>query len=164
MNKCTDCTRCPYEYCINEEKEPVEKPDRTEYFEEYQKINKEKIYAAHREAYKEKKENGICVRCAKKATHGLYCRDHYIAEKRKSADRSQIRKNQRQEKGLINEYRRQQGLCLWCGEKATGGTCACDKHRAIFAQASQKSMGREYWARLKKLRIEEIKNAKDGRI
>lgn len=137
--KCTDCTRCPYDYCINEENEIKEAKDRTEYFKEYQEHNRERINSVHKKNYQEKKRQGICIRCNKKATHSLYCYEHWTQQKRKSTQRAQIRKRDRHERGLINEYRLSHGLCLWCGEKASGGTHACDKHRAIFLEASLKA-------------------------
>lgn len=159
--QCNDCTRCPYDYCINEKKEMREIRDRTDYFKKYNAMNKEKINRAHRRTYEERKEKGICVRCSSKATHGLYCRDHYFYMKRKNAEKAQAQKRKRQERGRLNEYRKTHGLCLWCGEKATGNTCACDKHRKIFAAASQKSEGRQYWRKLEKARIAEVQNAEN---
>ena len=144
------CSTCPYDYCIDETKEPTEKADRSEYFQKYYSKKRDDVNKAHREAYRQKKKNGICVRCDQKATHGIYCRDHYIKQKKRFHERAQAKKIQRHERGLVPELRTNKGQCLWCGEKATGGTKACDRHRKIFAEASKKSEGREYFSRLNK--------------
>lgn len=145
-----ECSTCPYEYCIDEEKEQKVWGDRTEYQRQYHKENREKVNEKHRSAYYLKKQNGICVRCDKKATHGAYCYEHMIQQKIRSWERSQIRKRQRHERGLVPEKRKKNGLCLWCGEKATGGTLACDRHRKVFAECSKKNTD-TYWKRLNDL-------------
>lgn len=137
--KCLDCTKCKYQYCINENYDLPEPADRSQYFKDYFLRNKEQINQKHRDAYKLKKQQGICVRCEKKATNGLYCLDHYIQQKRRSIDRCKDRKAKRHERGLIPSIRKTQGLCLWCGEKATGNTLACDKHRKIFMEAAKQN-------------------------
>lgn len=101
---------------------------------------KAKEYLTRRkEIYREKKENGICVQCSKKATHGMYCYEHYIGRRRRIAKYAEIRKRERHERGLIPEKRKEAGLCLWCGEKAVNGTNVCERHREIFSQAGRKS-------------------------
>lgn len=94
--------------------------------------------ARRREIYQEKKAAGICVRCNKSATHGLYCYEHSIEVKRRSQKRSQIRKRERHERGLIPEQRRKDGKCLWCGEDAAPGLQCCKKHQEIFSKAGKK--------------------------
>lgn len=69
-----------------------------------------------REIYRQKKENGICVRCNKKATHGMYCIDCSLKVKRHNAKTAERRKSERHERGLIQEQRERLGLCLKCGE------------------------------------------------
>lgn len=92
-----------------------------------------------REIYREKKENGICVRCSQKATHGMYCYGHYIKARRRSIDRAQNAKNERHGRGLIPIERKNNGLCLWCGEKAIAGTNVCGQHSKIFYDAGKKA-------------------------
>ena len=103
-------------------------PDRAK---EYQK--------RRREIYREKKKNGICVRCNKKATHGMYCYEHYIKAHKRSAERAQNAKAERNDRGLIPTERRNKGLCLWCGEKAVNGTNVCGRHSKIFSDAGRKA-------------------------
>lgn len=71
--------------------------------------------ASDRDRYNRHKANGICVRCAKKATHGMYCYEHFIRERRRSINRAQQQRNERHDRGLIPEYRSANGLCFYCG-------------------------------------------------
>lgn len=90
---------------------------------------KAKAYQSRRrELYREHIANGICVRCRKKATHGMYCYTHSIEAKRHSMTMAQKRRNERHDRGLIPEYRRKNGLCLRCGEPIDGtGNLMCSK-------------------------------------
>ena len=133
------CSTCPYDYCIDESKKPVEDSDRREYLKKYYRENRDIINEKQRKAYEEKKAHGICVRCEKKATNGLYCKEHYINQKKRSSQRAMKKKAEREELGLIPQTRRNEGLCLWCGSNASGGTMACEKHRAIFKESSRKA-------------------------
>ena len=62
-----------------------------------------------RELYQEKKAAGICVRCSKPATHGIYCYECSIKAKRHNSKISQRRKAERHEAGLGTERRKQNG-------------------------------------------------------
>ena len=90
-----------------------------------------------RKIYREKKRKGICTRCNKKATHGMYCYEHYVKQKRRSAERTARAKAERHERGLIPDERKTNGL--WCGEKAINGMNCCEKHRKIFTEAGRKA-------------------------
>ncbi len=92
-----------------------------------------------RKIYQEKKEKGICVRCNKKATHGMYCYEHYIKAHRRNIERAKNAKAARHGRGLIPVERKNNGLCLWCGEKAINGTNVCERHNRIFSDAGKKS-------------------------
>ena len=91
-----------------------------------------------REIYQQKKVAGICVRCSKSATHGLYCYEHSIEAKRHSKANSAKRKRERHEKILIPEQRRQSELCLWCGKAALPGLECCQEHREKFVKAGKR--------------------------
>lgn len=113
-----------------------------------------------REIYHEKKEKGICVRCSQKATHGMYCYEHYIKQKRRSAERSARAKAERHERGLVPDERKAGGLCLWCGEKAVPGMSCCEKHSKIFSDAGRKAAkSNEAVNNLWKLKQAESKNS-----
>lgn len=91
-----------------------------------------------REIYREKKEAGICIRCRKPATHGLYCYEHYVGTKRREQINTARRKRENHERGLIPEYRRQNKLCLWCGRPALPDLNCCQEHSKKFAEAGSK--------------------------
>lgn len=83
---------------------------------------KAKEYQLRRkEIYQQKKTQGICVRCSKPATHGLYCYECSIKVKRHNQGTAQRRKRERHERGLIPVKRTEQRLCLRCGDPATSG-------------------------------------------
>ena len=109
---------------------------------------KAKAYQARRrELYREHIANGICVRCRKKATHGLHCYEHSIEAKRHSAEMALKRRVERRDRGLIPEYRRENGLCLRCGEPIDGtGNSLCSK---CCEKAREYSMmaDKPYWKR-----------------
>lgn len=119
-------------------------------------LKKESIL--NKERYKRHKENGICVRCLKKATHGLYCYEHSIREKRKSSERSQTQKLERHERGLIPKFRKENKLCLWCASPLREednfycSTCM-EKKRKYAANASQYSPWKQeidvFWKSMK---------------
>ena len=92
-----------------------------------------------REIYQEKKTAGICVRCSKQATHGMYCYEHSIEVKRRSKERARIRKNERHDIGLIPDQRKEKGLCRWCGNTAVHGKQCCEEHQKIFSDAGKKA-------------------------
>lgn len=77
----------------------------------------EKAYQARRrELYQQHKKDGICIRCRKKATHGIYCYECSIKVKRYNMEKAAKRKRQRHERVLVPEYRIKNGLCYFCGE------------------------------------------------
>lgn len=119
--------------------EKIRKENSDRYNPEYARSYKKR----RREIYADKKDKGICVRCTKPATHGLYCYEHYIKERRRSMERAKNEKEERNERGLIPEERKRNGLCLWCGENAVNGTNACDRHMLIFQEAGRKSKKNE---------------------
>lgn len=97
-----------------------------------------KYQERRRELYWKKKEAGICVRCSKPATYGLYCHEHSIKEKRRNRMNSERRKWIRREKGLVPDQKKAQGICLWCENKAEPGLCCCSYHRNLFSDAGKK--------------------------
>lgn len=103
-----------------------------------QKRRTEEYRKQCRERDQRHRENGICKKCKKKATHGIYCYEHYIQERRYTLRRSQEQKNARRDRGLIPEKRKECGLCLWCGEPAIEGLQCCEKHQQVFIAAGKK--------------------------
>lgn len=135
------CHKCRKQKCAPEKKycfeclEKIREDNRKRYNSE-----KAKEYnRRRREIYKKKRNEGICVRCSRNATHGLHCYECSIRVKRASILRAEIRKNERHERGLIPERRKEEGKCLWCGKTAVLGLLCCEEHRKIFSDAGKKA-------------------------
>lgn len=134
------CHKCRKEKCAPGKKycfeclEIIREDNRKRYDQEKAKEYQKR----RREIYREKKDSGICIRCNKLATHGMYCYEHSIEQKRKSQERAQIRKNERHERGLIPDKRKKEGLCIWCGKPAIEGIQCCEEHQKIFSGAGKK--------------------------
>lgn len=92
-----------------------------------------------REIYQQKKVAGICVRCSRPASHGMYCYECSIKVKRHNMATAIRRKNIRHDNGLIPEKRKAEGKCLWCGESVIPGLQCCEVHRRIFYEAGKKA-------------------------
>lgn len=75
---CNDCTLCPYDYCIDEEKDnsDTEIINLREYNNRYREAHKDTINSRNRIRYQYKKAHGICVRCSNKAVRGIFCESH----------------------------------------------------------------------------------------
>ena len=52
---------------------------------------------------------------------------------------AQKRKAERHERILVPDFRKEHGLCKWCGEKALPGLQCCEKHQKIFSDAGVKA-------------------------
>lgn len=99
-----------------------------------------KLYQARRrELYRQKRAAGICVRCSKAATHGMYCYECSIKVKRQEQKKADRRRNERHDRGLVPEIRKQNGRCLWCGSPTEPGIQCCSDHRKIFSDAGKKA-------------------------
>lgn len=118
--------------------------------ENAQRYNPEKAkeyQPRRREIYQEKKEKGICVRCNKKATQGIYCLECSIKVKKHNTKTAERRRRERHERGLIPDMRIKNGLCIRCGidlsnrEKENGIMCqSCvDKSRKYGKKGAKNS-------------------------
>ena len=78
--KCSDCTKCPYPYCLDEEKDngDVEYRQRSYYYR-----NRSKVLEKAKARREYRKAHGICVKCTNPATIGIYCAYHYEFTKKK---------------------------------------------------------------------------------
>ena len=116
---------------------------------EYQKKRKEQ--------YQIKKNNGICVRCSKKATHGIYCYEHSIQAKRHNKKTSERRKREREDRGLIPQQRAKSGLCLRCGSPIdVEGYKLC----SICIEQNRKNSklaDKSYWRKIESARYNNVK-------
>lgn len=118
----------------------------------YNPAESKKYQSRRREIYKRKKEEGICVRCSKKATHGLYCYEHAIYAKRHNAEVSRRRKIERQERGLIPILREEHGLCLRCGEIAMPNNKYCKKCFSEVCDALNKGREKSPFKKMERVR------------
>ena len=116
--------------CLDKIREDNAKRYDREKAKEYQK--------RRREIYREKKKNGICIRCSKPAPHGMYCYECSIKTRRRNKERSRIRKLEQHERALIPDKRKENGLCRWCGKQAIEGLQCCEEHQKIFSEAGEK--------------------------
>lgn len=78
--KCSDCTKCPYEYCVDENKENDGRISAQHYeaIKRYQAAHRDQIRQKQKERYRYKLEHGICVACREPATAGRYCAKHKL--------------------------------------------------------------------------------------
>lgn len=115
-----------------------------------------------KELYKEHKEKGICVRCSKPAARGLYCLEHSIEAKKRSQDNAQRRKRQRHERGLIPEYRKEHGLCCYCGKPVENPKIlrACNACREKFSKISYRG-DKTFFKSWKTAFFNSLKNGQD---
>lgn len=107
-----------------------------------------------REIYQKKKQQGICVRCSKPATHGLYCYECSIKAKRKNAATAERRKRERHDRGLIPDQRRELGLCLRCGNPAKNDGY-CPDCLSAMCSALDKGRGKSPFREMEKKRLEQ---------
>lgn len=99
-----------------------------------------KYQERRRELYQQKKTDGICVRCSKLATHGLYCNECGIKIKRNNQKKANRKRNERHDRGLVPEIRKQNRLCLWCAAPVEPGLQCCAEHSKIFSAAGKRHM------------------------
>lgn len=122
--------------------------------------NKAKDYQERRrELYRQKKDKGICVRCSKPATHGLYCYECSIKVKKHNIATSEKRKRDRLERGLIPEKRKALGLCVKCGNSADIGNY-CSDCMTKMREALDIGRGKSPFRDMERKRIEEVKRRK----
>lgn len=104
----------------------------------YDPVKAKEYQQRRREIYQEKKAAGICVRCNKPATHGLYCYECRIKTKKNNTEKAIRRRLKRHERGLIPEIRKNSGQCIWCGAPVVPGLSCCEKHQKIFSDSGIK--------------------------
>lgn len=138
------CPVCIEKNVINCMKKYQKKP-------ESEMIYDGKPYSERRkELYRQKRENGICVKCTNKATHGRLCWECFRKCKKINDRRLQRQKDQRWDRGLIPEYRKENGLCCFCGNPVEnpenhGRACnACAVKMSLYSMRGDKT----YWRAL----------------
>lgn len=111
----TDCEEC------------AEKKRR--YAARYYKENAEHLKEASKSRYQKRIGSGVCARCSKPATHGIYCYDCFLYQKRKTREKAERNRLKRHEKGLVSERRAMEGKCRFCENIAIPGMTICEEYR-----------------------------------
>lgn len=146
LNLCHKCEKAKpfgkYKFCAD----CLEK-NRIYCAERYSSEKAHEYQTRRREIYREKKEKGICVRCSKLATRGMYCLECSIKAKRRSQERARERKAERHERGLIPQYRIENGLCYYCGKAREDDKhgYACIECAEEMSRHSKMSSRQVYW-------------------
>lgn len=122
-----------------------------------------------REIYRQKKKDGICVRCNKKATQGLFCLECSIKVKRHNAKTSERRKEERHRRGLIPEQREKDGICLKCGnplstEDKENGYKVCLSCREKLNEYAEKGRENSPWRKDEKERYDKNRRWRNEHI
>lgn len=84
--------------------------------------DKEEQAKIQRDLRKRRKEQGICYRCTKKATHGVHCYEHFLYARRKGREK-------KSKKGFS-----ELGLCRICGEPPVPGKKLCPIHHKEYSE------------------------------
>lgn len=129
LDKYNMCHKCEKAKCAPGKKycfdclDKIRELDRKAYDPEKAK----KYQVRRRELYRQHIADGICVRCSKPATHGIYCLECSIKVKKHNIKTAERRKQERHDRGLIPAYRIENGLCFYCGEPVDTDTKICSK-------------------------------------
>lgn len=116
MNKCDmNCFQCIYEDCVNDFVRPAYESSRWRNFTPEQK---KRYTAQKKEKRHERTKAGLCFKCGKKATRGVYCIDCYV--KRRKYRESKKQKNK-------HTVWKEKGLCFFCGNEKMQGHEVCEK-------------------------------------
>ena len=90
------------------------KPDHLPKFREYQRM-----------LYHRRKDAGLCVRCGRPATHGMYCYEDFIKQKRRAQKQAEKRRLETLERGNVRQYRLENHLCYHCGAPVEDVNAKC---------------------------------------
>lgn len=101
--------------------------------------------------YHQHKDAGLCVRCGRPATHGLYCYEHSIRNKRRGQKQAEKDRRDALDRVNVNDYRRENHLCCYCGAPIEDGnpTRACNACRERFRSYLQKNNGWKQYGEFK---------------
>lgn len=129
------CTRCGREdafpghiYCPSC-MEKNQKKSRDYYHQlsaEDKELMLKKARKRKKDRYQQRKADGLCVSCGKKAVKGVFCLECYI--KNKKGNQKRAKKKKIAMGGDPRELRTEKGLCRFCEEPALPGHRLCEKH------------------------------------
>ena len=107
----TECIECAERSRIRQERK------RKSLTEDEKKSLNKKIRESHKRLYEERKKNGLCTKCGRKAQYGnRLCIECYVKTIQKS-----------KKVGLARSERPSYGLCYFCGERSLHGMGVCAK-------------------------------------
>lgn len=103
----------------------------------------QKLRDYHRARYHQHKDAGLCVACNKPATHGMYCYEHFVKDKRRIQKQTEKGRRDALDRVNVHNYRRENHLCCYCGAPVEDGnpTRACNTCRVKFGSYLQKNNG-----------------------
>lgn len=150
LGVCTRCGRedvfpghvhCPS--CM----EKIQKESRAYYrrlSDEDRELRRKKKNEYDKKRYQQRKAEGLCVACGKKAVKGIFCIECYVKNKKKNQKRAQKKKIETG--GDPRELRTEKGLCRFCEEPALPGHRLCEKHYSIAVESARHARQfNQYW-------------------
>lgn len=147
------CTRCgredvfPGHVCCPSCMEKQQKKNRDYYHrlsDEDRELRRKKKNEYDKKRYQQRKAEGLCVACGKKAFKGIFCIECYVKNKKKNQKRAQKKKIETG--GDPRELRTEKGLCRFCEEPALPGHRLCEKHYSIAVESARHARQfNQYW-------------------
>lgn len=117
-----ECLNCPYPDCINNHVKKTYELSSEKY-----EIHKNKTNKLQKTKRQNARENGFCTICFKeKATHGMFCYECYLRQKR-------YQKNKLEKKKLNGNYKnnreswKSNGFCVTCGKERLEDKMVCSE-------------------------------------
>mgnify|MGYP001773348469 CR=1 FL=1 len=107
-------------------------------------LRHKKASKRHKELYQQRKAEGLCVACGKKAVKGVFCLECYAKNKKRNWERAQKKKIETG--GNPMDLRVEKGLCRFCEEPALPGHRLCEKHYATAVETARHARQfNHYW-------------------
>lgn len=112
--------------------------------DEDRELRRKKKNEYDKKRYQQRKAEGLCVACGKKAVKGIFCIECYVKNKKKNQKRA--RKKKIEMGGDPRELRTEKGLCRFCEEPALPGHRLCEKHYSIAVESARHARQfNQYW-------------------
>ena len=128
--ECHICPRCRKNPIMGEEKQCPECRAKLQEWkskrpEEKKLRDKESIRLSHERIRQERRDAGICYICGKREVEKgkkrcLVCKE--------SSNRYNRERSNRKSNKLTREQKIEQGICIWCDQKAKDGKRLCEEH------------------------------------
>lgn len=112
--------------------------------DEDRELRRKKKNEYDKKRYQQRKAEGLCVACGKKAVKGIFCIECYVKNKKKNQKRAQKKKIETG--GDPRKLRTEKGLCRFCEEPALPGHRLCEKHYSIAVESARHARQfNQYW-------------------